>query len=291
MENIYSKHFITYGDSGYNIQKKRLAYEAKAMKIFSSINVYSNNSLSDNFKEDFDAVLSQKKGGGYWMWKSYIILDMLNKTSPNDILFYLDAGSTLNIKGLKRMVEYFETLNKSNSSFLRFDNKQIEKYWTTKEVFDYFEIKINSEIGNSFQLAGGIMFVKNTKEAKDFFIEFQNTVRSDNKLLTDFYSLNQITNFQHSRHDQSIYSILGKKYNSIILSDETYFEINSNTQYEYPILVVRDWNYSSWQKFKFYSNYFNNLKKPIYFTNKPPYYKNISLYKKVKNKIIKYLGN
>lgn len=291
MDYKYSKHFITYGNNKYNIQKKRLAYEAKSMKIFNSINLYSDKLLSRDFKESFNEILKQSKGGGFWIWKSYIILDMLEKTKPGDILLYLDSGSTLNIYGVNRMIEYFEMLNSSTSSFLRFDNQQIEKLWTKKEVFDYFQIEIDSKIGNSFQLAGGIMFVKNTKEAKNFFIEFQNSIKRNPELVTDFYSDNQIMDFQAHRHDQSIFSILGKLYNSLVLSDETYFEVNSKKQYNYPILVVRDKDYSLWQKFKFYTNYFNNIKKSIYFTNKPPYYKNISLYKKIKNKALKKFLN
>ena len=43
------------------------------------------------------------------------------KTKNNDVILYLDAGSTLNPNGVKRLQEYFDTLYHSDKSFLRFD--------------------------------------------------------------------------------------------------------------------------------------------------------------------------
>ena len=38
----------------------------------------------------------------------------------DDILIYVDSGSTLNIAGKKRLIEYFESLSKSTESILLF---------------------------------------------------------------------------------------------------------------------------------------------------------------------------
>ena len=66
---------------------------------------------------------------------------------------------------------------------------------------------------------------------------------------------------------------------------QIYFIDNPENQFNFPILTVRDNDYSMWQKLKFYSNYFYNINKPIFFKVKPPYYKNISIYKRLKNKL------
>ena len=70
------------------------------------------------------------------------------------------------------------------------------------------------------------------------------------------------------RHDQSILSLMGKIYGSIIIPDETYFHENPKDQYEYPILTVRDGNYNFWQKIKYYILYFQNNKKNYIFWRK-----------------------
>ena len=43
--------------------------------------------------------LKNPRGSGYWIWKSQIILQTLEKMEKNDMLIYIDSGSTLNIRG------------------------------------------------------------------------------------------------------------------------------------------------------------------------------------------------
>ena len=279
---MFSKHFVTYGDRSFNIQKKRIIYQANQLNFFDEIHVFSQKDISKEFKLKFKNVFSDELGGGYWIWKIYILDLMLKKTKENDIFLYLDAGSTINIKARKRMNEYFEILHESDKSFLRFSIDKKEKYWTSKEVFNYFDLNINSNFGESDQLAGGIIFVKNNATSKNFVKEFYDLLDYDEKLITNFYNKNQIKGFNSPRHDQSIFSILGKKYESIILSDETYFKNNADKQYDYPILTVRDRSSSKWEKVKFYLNYFNNLNKPIYFGNNNYFFKKKSIFEKVK---------
>lgn len=279
---MFSKHFVTYGDRSFNIQKKRIIYQANQLNFFDEIHVFSQKDISREFKLKFKNIFNDQLGGGYWIWKIYILDLMLKKTKENDIFLYLDAGSTINIKARKRMNEYFEILHESDKSFLRFSIDKKEKYWTSKEVFNYFDLNINSNFGESDQLAGGIIFVKNNATSKNFVKEFYDLLDYDEKLITNFYNKNQIKGFNSPRHDQSIFSILGKKYESIILSDETYFKNNADKQYDYPILTVRDRSSSKWEKVKFYLNYFNNLNKPIYFGNNNYFFKKKSIFEKVK---------
>ena len=279
---MFSKHFVTYGDRSFNIQKKRIRYQANQLNFFDELHVFSQKDISKEFKLKFKNVFNDELGGGYWIWKIYILDLMLKKTKENDIFLYLDAGSTINVKARKRMNEYFEILHESDKSFLRFSIDKKEKYWTSKEVFNYFDLNINSNFGESDQLAGGVIFVKNNATSKNFVKEFLELLDYDEKLITNFYIKNQIKGFKSPRHDQSIFSILGKKYESIILSDETYFKNNTKKRYDYPILTVRDRSSSNWEKVKFYLNYFNNLKKPIYFGKNNYFFKKKSIFEKVK---------
>tara|TARA_B100000282_G_C31705341_1_gene478384 strand:+ start:382 stop:1245 length:864 start_codon:yes stop_codon:yes gene_type:complete len=281
---MFSKHFATYGDRSFNIQKKRIKYQANQLNFYDKIHVFSHKDISKEFKLKFKNIFNAELGGGYWIWKIYILDLMLKRTNENDIFLYLDAGSTINIKAKKRMNEYFEILHNSDKSFLRFSIDKKEKYWTSKEVFNYFNLNINSNYGESDQLAGGIIFVKNNDVSKNFVKEFYELLDYDEKLITDLYNKNQIDGFVSPRHDQSILSLLGKIYESIIIKDETYFADNLSEQHKYPILTVRDGRYSFWQKFKFYINYFDNLKKPIFFGEKKYYFNKVSLYKRIKFK-------
>ena len=50
-------------------------------------------------------------------------------------------------------------------------------------------------------------------------------IDSDKNLITDHYNTNQISNFKENRHDQSILSLLSKKFGGVILKNETFFLI------------------------------------------------------------------
>ncbi len=281
--------FITYGDNQYSIQRKRLSYQAKKFNIFHKVFSYKKSSLDIQFKKRFNELLKKPKGSGYWIWKSQIILQTLEKMEMNDILIYIDSGSTLNIMGKKRLVEYFEMLDKSNESLFLFKMPNIlEKHWTTRQVFDYFGVRNDKKITHTVQHLGGVLLVKNTKKSKTFFQEFQNIVDKDNELITDFYSEDQDEYFNVCRHDQSILSVMGKIYGCLSINDESYYFENPEDQYKWPILTVRDGIYNKWQKFKFYILYPLNIRKIIFFKEEPFYFKNKNtVYSQIYRKFVK----
>ena len=191
------------------------------------------------------------------------------------MLIYIDSGSTLNIRGKKRLIEYFEMLDKSNESLFLFKMPNIiEKHWTTKQIFDYFDVRNNKKITDTVQCLGGVLLVKNNEKSNTFFQEFQNIVDEDNELITDFYSEDQDNYFKVCRHDQSLLSVMGKIYGCLSINDESYYFENPREQYKWPILTVRDGIYNNWQKFKFFILYPLNIRRVIFFKEKPFYFKN-----------------
>ena len=47
--------------------------QAESFNTFSSIDVYYNNDIYDDDFKKYKYVLNQKRGGGYWLWKYYLI--------------------------------------------------------------------------------------------------------------------------------------------------------------------------------------------------------------------------
>ena len=94
------------------------------------------------FRKKYSDVLTQSRGGGYWIWKYHLIQKLLKKMQQNEILIYIDAGCHLNPKGKDRFNQYIEMLKKSDYGMLSFQmHNQIEKWWTVKQIFDHFEIE------------------------------------------------------------------------------------------------------------------------------------------------------
>ena len=78
--------FITYGDKDFDISKKHLLNLAKKSEIFSQCISYSYRDLSSSFKKKYSKILSEKRGGGFWIWKHHIIKESLDLINENDLI-------------------------------------------------------------------------------------------------------------------------------------------------------------------------------------------------------------
>jgi len=216
--------FISYANERFKKAGDRIKKEAEEMGCFNGmIKVYSPDDFSKEFKDNLSDILKQPRGGGYWIWKSYIINDMLSKLNENDIVLYTDAGCTLKKEGLARLMEYVKMISpESGYSVLAMrlrkntiygNDYYIEKNWTSSAIFDEFKVPINGEIANSSQILGGVQMYRNCKESRDFLSKWLKIAETRSDLFTDKYneeSKKRSSSFTDNRHDQSIFSILIK---------------------------------------------------------------------------------
>lgn len=233
-------HLITYGDSRFIRAKKRLCEESIATGWFDSITTYSPNDLDNDFTDKFKTILQQNRGGGYWIWKPYFIKKHLDIINDNDILIYLDAGCSINPHGKNRFDEYIEMLNKSDTGCISFQMGHTESIWTTKEIFEYFNIEDNDSITTSGQILGGIQIIKKNSNSIKLVNLWIQTLHDNPLLFTDHYNtLQDHSYFKDNRHDQSVFSVIRKMNCPILLEDETYFEFGSEMSLKYPFWATR----------------------------------------------------
>ena len=203
----------------------RFFNEANDTGWFDTITLYGSEDIDNDFKENFKDILSMERGGGYWIWKPYFIKNKLNEINDGDILIYLDARCTINKQGGLRFQEYIEMLNNSDEGTISFLLDRIERNYTSKKIFDYLDVDINSDIANNSQTMATILILKkNSKTIK--LVEIWNSVLYNDPLLfTDAYNKKEMNHkdFIDNRHDQSIFSIIRKKNGSLMLDDETWF--------------------------------------------------------------------
>jgi len=228
-------HLITYGDKNYIRSKQRINNEAINSNWFHNVTIYGPEDLGEDFKNEFNDILKQPRGGGYWIWKFDIIKQQLIKINKNDILIYLDAGCSININGKKRFYEYIEMLNNSDKEIISFQLPHLEICYTIKELLQHFDID------EPKQFMASILIMKNTEKMMKIIDECINILRKDHLLVTDHYNkIGQCKEFKDNRHDQSILSLVRKKYGSIILKDETYFKLFGNDESKkFPFWVTR----------------------------------------------------
>jgi len=177
---------------------------------------------------------------GYWIWKSYITKKHLDKINDNDILIYLDCGCSINTNGKNRLNEYIEMLNRSDEGIISFQMEHLEKLWTIKEIFQYFKHEEDGEIANTGQIMATVQIIKKNSNSTKLINLWIETLYDNPLLFTDYYNKTQNTYFKDNRHDQSIFSVIRKMHNPILLNDETYFHcFGSEESLKYPFWSTR----------------------------------------------------
>jgi hypothetical protein len=171
---------------------------------------------------------NNRRGYGYWLWKIYIIKKTIEKMADNDILLYLDSGCEL---GLDRKDELLECIN-IVKNYKIVGTKAIgcgpEKCWNKMDLIEKLGMNKHEYLDTPQRQAGANLFLV-CKETRDLVNEWYE-IGSDYHNIDDSPSiLPNFGCFKEHRHDQSIFSLLTKKYNIFSeknLEDGIYYDRN-----------------------------------------------------------------
>ena len=218
----YNIHFITYGDDKYKQSRERICNEAKDSNWFNQVKYFTNNDYDTDFYNKYKQILDLPRGGGYWIWKPYFIKTYLDKLNDNDILVYIDSGCSINKNNKNEFDRYIEIVKNHTTGILGFQYTNLfyqEKKWNIQEVFDYFNVKDNTDILDSPQICGGIQIIHKKTKSIEIINKWYNVIENNILLFTDNYSKKQKEYFRDHRHDQSIQSVIKKIYNVPIIQN------------------------------------------------------------------------
>src|SRR6185437_203414 len=84
------KYILLYDDGSHKIHLNKLVDTAKQYSDFEII-VFEKKDIDPTFVAENINILQQPRGGGYWLWKSYIINKVLHQINEGDYVFYIDA--------------------------------------------------------------------------------------------------------------------------------------------------------------------------------------------------------
>lgn len=192
------KIFITYGDSNYHNSLLRIKNEAKLTGMFDEVLLYTPEQLPERFQQ---YTSRYKRGGGYWLWKPWIIQDALNKANEGDIIVYADAGCTL-LKH-KDWNYYFSLLKDKKGIFFITSGKS--KKWCKQEVFSYFHTK-NNIWKYANQIQATFLIIKKTID-NDVINQWCYLATEHPNLFIDVTQEErdkESCSFKEHRHDQSV---------------------------------------------------------------------------------------
>ena len=140
----------------------------------------------------------------------------------NDILAYVDCGCTVNNIASKRLLEYVDMVDASPFGMISHHMAHLpEVKYTKRELVDY--LSPTTSMMESGQFVAGIQFMRKNDHTMNIVNEWYR-IACMHELIDDVIGPNQNPRFIDHRHDQSIYSLLVKKYGTVSIPDETYFE-------------------------------------------------------------------
>jgi len=209
-----SKHcfaWTTFGNRRYNKTMNRIIKQAKNFPLLDYIIPYDDNILKTiGFIDRYELFIkSNERGYGYWIWKPFIINYTLHNVLPdNCFLLYTDSGSSFNMHGMTRAIEYMEMMKAHKKHILAYQMNYIESSWTKGDIFDFFDAR---NIPDTGQFAATLMLLYNSETSRRFANRWMSIIRDNIHLVTDQQSNSMnFPNFYENRHDQSIYSMLLK---------------------------------------------------------------------------------
>jgi len=224
------------GEQNYHDAAYRVSNEVKISNIFNEIVIFTDKDLKSDtefWEKNGNFIESNKRGYGYWLWKPYLIMKTLERMNDNDILVYLDSGCEVanNENTYDSIMKHINKCDEYNILYTYTEHD--EKTYTKMDLFDYMNVKNNENILNSTQNQATLIIIKKTPKTIELVKEWY-TIGCNHHFIDDSASiLPNAPSFREHRHDQSIFSLLTKKYD---MND------TNNSFDAYPFLLSRKRN-------------------------------------------------
>jgi hypothetical protein len=158
-------------------------------------------------------IRTNKRGAGYWIWKPYCLQQILDISNPGDIVIYTDSSAYFT-KSLKNIINF---INKNNIFVLKHPNSNgfSQSKWTKGNAVKYFNDTPDwcKTEGKYIQFIASIVGIKKNETGKKLVNFWLDALQTKNAhLFDDSKSENNCEDFNESRHDQQMLSLILYKY-------------------------------------------------------------------------------
>jgi len=206
-------YFLVYNDNTHNIYLEKLLNSVKEYGKEFQIIVFNKNDIDIDFSRKNSSILNCPRGGGYWLWKPYIINETLKKVNHNDIIFYMDSKYYFLEEFTNLYLDYMK-----NNDLLVWKNKPNERVWYMKNwckmdvirKYNMFDKVFNK---NAEDCWAGALVVKKTENTIKYIQEWLDMCCIYEDITDSESKLKNANIFMEHRHDQSLLRIVLYKYN------------------------------------------------------------------------------
>lgn len=228
-------HLLTFGRGERFINASlRLCKEASYTQIFDFIHVYNDKNLrmfTDFWKKHGKFLENNNRMYGYGIWKPYLILQHLECMKDGDVLLYADSGCEFDNYCENPKEEYLKLLPQLKKYKIIASLCNFEYAMTKMDLVCFLDMQSNPSYNLDQRQATCIMFEK-CKRTLDLVKEWYNICCNYHMVSDDKSLLKNHPKFDEHRHEQSVFSMLTKKYDLYVkphsVSVESFVSLSRN---------------------------------------------------------------
>lgn len=206
-------YFLIYRDGTHDDYIEKLLESVRTFGKQFQIIEFQKTDIDSDFTLKHYNILSQQRGGGYWLWKPYAIFHTLQKLNENDILFYLDSKYYFT----EEFAELYEPLL-TKQDLIVWKNKPNEPIWYMRnwckmDVIIRYDMYDKIFYKNAEDCWGGAMIIKKTLYTMDIIQSWLEMCGEFENITDSPSTIPNTHEFKEHRHDQSMLSIVLHKNN------------------------------------------------------------------------------
>jgi hypothetical protein len=213
------KYFVTFGAGAPNFidAAARLAFQARHSGLFDTVLNCGEATLRNDaefWSNHGDFIMQHPRGFGYWLWKPYLIQQVMNSAQDGDLILYADAGCELSQRKFANLQRLFAVAAKTKM-VLSSDTGCRTVTWTKADLIFHLNMQSNPVTLHNNMWHAGIMLWCVTPETRRFIKTWYHLMYVHNyHLITDAPShVPNHSSFIEHRHDQAVFSLLLYKLN------------------------------------------------------------------------------
>lgn len=172
---------------------------------------YGPGDIDEAFRRRNKEILDTPRGGGYYLWKPYFYRKAYDELGEGDYLVYIDSGAVY-INRIQYLIDCMEQ-EKVPLMIFSLERERIEKGNTKRDAFVLTGCD-EARYADTPQSIGGYFVCKKAPEVKAYLDEVLQYAQ-DIRIISDKPNVMGLPNyaeFADHRHDQSVISLMSKKY-------------------------------------------------------------------------------
>lgn len=221
---------VNYADKNFRRAQK---LNSKTARIWGADKVieYGPGDIDETFRRRNQEILAAQRGGGYYLWKPYFYRKAYDELGEGDYLVYIDSGAVY-VNRIQYLIDCMEH-EKVPLMIFSLEQERIEKGNTKRDAFVLTGCD-ETKYTDTPQSIGGYFVCKKAPEVEAYLDEVLQYAQ-DMRIISDrpnVMGLSNYAEFTDHRHDQSVISLISKKYGFKRFRDPSQFGLTNHYELE-----------------------------------------------------------